>query len=232
VNGLYLILPVLLIVFLSFLIVRAAAVLLVLTGMDPQRARFQALSAFTRTGFTTHEAELVVRHPSRRRIITWLMILGNAGIITVMVTATSAFVQSKGAFVGINFGFLVIGLFVIWLVARHKGLGERWERYIGKRFGREPELEEVFCEDLTHLAEGYGVLRVVVPEGSRFAGLSLGQVAAEGGLRVLGIERDDRWLPVPEREQAARAGDSLVVFGRMQKMREMFSGKPAPSKGG
>jgi hypothetical protein len=219
-TGLYLILPVLLIVFLSLLIVRAAAVLLVLTGMDPQRARFQALSAFTRTGFTTHEAELVVRHPSRRRIIT------------VMVTATSAFVQSKGAFIGINFGFLVAGLFVIWLIARHKGLGERWERYIVKRFGREPELEEVFCEDLTHLAEGYGVLRVVVPEGSRFAGLSLGQVAAEGGLRVLGIERDDRWLPVPEREQAARAGDSLVVFGRMQKMREMFSGKPAPSKGG
>jgi hypothetical protein len=230
VTGLYLILPVLLIVFLSFLIVRAAAVLLVLTGMDPQRARFQALSAFTRTGFTTHEAELVVRNPSRRRIIIWLMILGNAGIITVMVTATSAFVQSKGAFVGINFASLVAGLFVIWLVARHKGLGGRWERYIVKRFGRAPELEEVFCEDLTHLAEGYGVLRVLVPAGSRFVGLSLRQVAAEGGLRVLGLERDDRWLPVPERDQAVRAGDSLVLFGRLQKMREMFSGQP-PSSG-
>jgi hypothetical protein len=229
VTGLYYILPVLLIVFISFLIVRAASVLLVLTGMEPGRARFQALSAFTRTGFTTHEAELVVRSPSRRRIITWLMILGNAGIITVMVTATSAFVQSKGAFIGINFGFLVAGLFVIWLVARRKGLGERWERYIVKRFGRAPELEEVFCEDLTHLAEGYGVLRAILPAGSRFVGRSLGQVAAEGRLRVLGLERDDKWLPVPEREALVQAGDSLVVFGRLQKMREMFSGRPAPS---
>jgi hypothetical protein len=230
-TGLYFILPVLLVVFISFLIVRAAAVLLVLTGMDPRRARFQALSAFTRTGFTTHEAEMVVRHPTRRRIITWLMILGNAGIITVMVTATSAFVQSKGAFIGINFGFLIVGLFLIWLVARHKGLGERWERYIARKFGRTPEVEEVFCEDLTHLAEGFGVLRVVLQPGSRFIGLSLSRVAAEGGLRVLGIERDGSWLAVPEREQAVRAGDSLVVFGRLQKMREVFEGRPAPAEG-
>ena len=61
----------------SFIAVRIGAFALHLTGMDPEVAAFQALSAFSGTGFTTSEAERVVRHKSRRRIITILIILGN-----------------------------------------------------------------------------------------------------------------------------------------------------------
>ncbi|MCK4262353.1 hypothetical protein KAX00_04525, partial [bacterium] len=77
-SGLYFLLPALLAIFLLFLIVRAAAIALMMTGMDEKRARFQALSAFSGTGFTTKEAESIVNHPIRRKIVTWLMILGNA----------------------------------------------------------------------------------------------------------------------------------------------------------
>ena len=49
---------------------------MMMTGMDRKRAVFQALSAFSGTGFTTKEAEFVVNHPVRRRVIIWLMILG------------------------------------------------------------------------------------------------------------------------------------------------------------
>lgn len=62
-TGLYFLLPTLLVIFLSFLIVRAGAVALMITGMEEKKARFQALSAFSGTGFTTREAESVVNHP-------------------------------------------------------------------------------------------------------------------------------------------------------------------------
>ncbi|MDI6886556.1 MAG: hypothetical protein QMD22_09525, partial [archaeon] len=62
-DGIYFLLPTLLVIFISFLVVRAAAIALMMTGMDEKRARFQALSAFTGTGFTTREAESVVNHP-------------------------------------------------------------------------------------------------------------------------------------------------------------------------
>ena len=79
---------ILLIVFISisYLIVRIGAIALELTGMERAKARFQALSAFTGTGFTTREAEAVINHPRRRKIVTYLMILGNAGIVTVIAT--------------------------------------------------------------------------------------------------------------------------------------------------
>jgi Trk-type K+ transport system membrane component len=95
-GGIYYLLPTLLVIFISFLIIRAAAIALMMTGLDQKRARFQALSAFSGTGFTTKEAESVVTNPKKRRIVTWLMILGNAGVGTVIVTATSSLVTSRG----------------------------------------------------------------------------------------------------------------------------------------
>jgi Trk-type K+ transport system membrane component len=113
-SGLYLLLPTFFVILLSFLVVRAAAIALMLTGMEEQRAKFQALSAFTGTGFTTREAEIVVNNPARRRIVTWLMILGNAGIITVVVGATSSVVTSKAYELPISIAILVVGIFVLY----------------------------------------------------------------------------------------------------------------------
>jgi len=120
-DGLYFLVPTLLVVFVSFLIVRAAAIALMMTGMDRKRAVFQALSAFSGTGFTTKEAEFVVNNPVRRRIVSWLMILGNAGIVTVIITATSSLVTSEGYQLSINVLVLLVGIYLIYKVATHKG---------------------------------------------------------------------------------------------------------------
>jgi hypothetical protein len=52
--------------------------------MSRESARFQARSAFFGVGFTTAEAESVVAHPVRRRIVGWLILLGNAGVISIL----------------------------------------------------------------------------------------------------------------------------------------------------
>ncbi len=51
----------------SVAVIRVASVALRLTGLTENTARFQALSAFTGTGFTTTEAEALVNYPVRRR---------------------------------------------------------------------------------------------------------------------------------------------------------------------
>lgn len=55
-------------VLVSMIVVRIGAVAFQLTGLEWSLAKFQALSCFTRTGFTTKEAELITGHPQRRRI--------------------------------------------------------------------------------------------------------------------------------------------------------------------
>ena len=75
---------VLLVLTISMIVIRVATVALVHTGMRHRAARFQACSAFTGAGFTTSEAESVVNDPWRRRLVAWLMIAGNVGIVSAM----------------------------------------------------------------------------------------------------------------------------------------------------
>ena len=59
-TGIYLMLPTLLVILFSFLVVRTGAIALMMTGLEREKANFQALSAFSRAGFTTREAEIVI----------------------------------------------------------------------------------------------------------------------------------------------------------------------------
>jgi hypothetical protein len=225
-SGLYFLVPTLFVIFVSFLIVRTAAIALMMTGMDEKRARFQALSAFSGTGFTTKEAESVVNHPSRRRIITWLMILGNAGIVTVIVTSTSSLVTSKGYQLPINAFILLIGIYVIYKVATRKGFIRRWESFIENKLVKSHAFEEGATEDLLHLIEGYGLVRAIIKENSPFVGSSLLEhKLTEKGLLVLGIERGKNWIPIPKAKEAIKEDDRLVLYGPLKILRALFREK-------
>ncbi len=80
---------------LSVLVIRVASVALRLTGLSDDIARFQALSAFTGTGFTTLEAEAIVNYPVRRRIVSSLMIVGNLGLVTVLATLVVSMINTE-----------------------------------------------------------------------------------------------------------------------------------------
>src|SRR5919202_5031770 len=84
------------VVLVSLLITRVGTVALSLTGLSTESARFQARSAFFGVGFTTAEAESVVNHPVRRRIVLWLILLGNAGVISVIATLMLSFGGDAG----------------------------------------------------------------------------------------------------------------------------------------
>src|SRR4030042_4670856 len=71
---------------ISFIVVRIGAIAFQLTGLEWSLAKFQALSCFSGTGFTTKESELIVSNPQRRKIASVLIVLGNAGLVTLIAT--------------------------------------------------------------------------------------------------------------------------------------------------
>ena len=112
--GSFFVVPALLAFLFSLLVIRAGAIALMMTGIEASSALFQALSAYTGTGFTTREAEMVMQNPTRRRIITWLIITGNIGIITVIVSTTSSLVSSRGYQIPMNAVLLGVGALVLY----------------------------------------------------------------------------------------------------------------------
>src|SRR3954453_23307173 len=123
---------VLVIVLLSLLITRVATVALSLTGMSRESARFQARSALTGVGFTTSEAEDVVSHPVRRRIVGGLMLLGSAGLVTAV---GSLFLSFGGAHNDQRLTRALVllgGLVLVWTLSRSAWFDRRLARIIGK----------------------------------------------------------------------------------------------------
>jgi len=229
-TGMYFIIPTLLVIFLSLLIVRAAAVALALTGLDRRRAWFQALSAFTGTGFTTREAEAVVNHQSRRRIISALMLLGNAGIVTVIIAATSTIFKSEGLHLPVSIVLLFLGVYLIYKIGTYKKFNNKWDKFIRSHLVRYLSIEGNIIEEQFDVSFDFGVVKVSVVPGSPLLDKTISESALTGAdLLVLGIERGKSWISHPKPNEVIRCQDMLVVYGPMDFLKEKFRSPGRPS---
>jgi len=197
-----------------------------MTGMDRERARFQALSAFSRAGFTTKEAERVVNHPQRRRIISWLIILGNAGLVAVIVTATSSVATSKGINLPITIVTIIVGGLALYFLVIRSGFARKLDSFIEKRLIKSEILEEGATEDLLHFIEGYGVVKVIITEGSDLIGKSLREAnTPDNEFWFIGIERGKEWISHPRSREVIKEGDNLVVYGNLDLLKSALKQK-------
>ena len=207
---------VLITVAVSLLITRVGTSALVHTGLSREVARFQARSAFFGVGFTTSEAESVVNHPVRRRVILWLVLFGNAGIVTVLA---SVVLSAKGGFTPPRAATLAGGLIVLMLLARSRLL----ERVIDAALERWTDLEVRDYADLLHLSGDFAVAELEVDATDWLAEKALGELhLRDEGVVVLGITRaSGSWIGAPDGETTLHAGDVLVVYGREDRVCEL-----------
>lgn len=220
-KSLYFMIPTLLVIFFSYFIVTAASVILRITGLDTKKAKFQALSAFTGTGFTTKESELITNHPVRRRVIFWLMISGNAGIVTAVVTTTSSLVSSKGAQSWMNVLLLIGGIYAFYKVVTKTRLVKKWEELVRSKFIKSSLFEEKITEDLLHFSEGYAVIDYSVKKESKLVDTHIRDLKLNAkGILILGIERNEKWIPIPTSDEKIQIGDKIVLYGKRSLMQE------------
>lgn len=210
------------VLFVSLLIMRIATLALTFTGLSRQSARFQARSAFTRVGFTTRESEKVVNHPVRRRIIMLLMLLGNAGVVTVISTLVLGFVQQTDEIhLAIKLGVLFAGLAALTAMASSSWVDRRLSRIIHWALVRFTTLEIKDYAALLHLAGEWAISELYVEDSDWLAHRTLQdlQLNTEGVL-VLGIERDggSTFIGAPRGTVEILPDDILLLYGRSASM--------------
>jgi len=218
------IVAILVVLTLSLVITRVATVALMMTGLSEEAAKFQARSAFTGTGFTTREAEAVVGHPVRRRIIMGLMVLRSAGLISIILSLILSFLGSGPEEAKIQrLGWLVGGVAVLWVVASSKRVERLMGCVIRWALERWTDLEVRDYASLLKLSGEYDVAELLVEEGDWVAGKTLGQCAlAQEGLIVLGILRSDgSYVGGPRGDTEVYPGDTLIIYGRTGVLREL-----------
>ncbi len=208
----------------SVLVGRIATQAFRLTGLSHEAARFQARSALTGTGFTTREAESVVSHPVRRRIVMILMVLQSAGLVTVVSTFVLSFVDAGGSTEALRRGgILVVGIGVLWLLARSRWLERALARLIDWALQEFTELHVADYTSLLNLEEDYTIAKMTVQPGSWMGGRTLAQLdLPEEGVLILGIRRDDgSFLGAPRGRYTIHEGDRLILYGLSERLGEI-----------
>ncbi|MCB2215844.1 MAG: TrkA C-terminal domain-containing protein [Desulfobulbaceae bacterium] len=209
---------------LSILVTRVATVALTHTGLSKESAKFQARSAFTGVGFTTDESEKVVNHPVRRRILLVLMLLGNAGIVTAVSSLIVSFInvdRSSSPFWPI--ALLISGVLLLWFVANSAFVDRHLSNLISTVLKQYTTIDIHDFSKLLHLSGDYQISEVHVEDTGWLAGMRIAECSLrKEGISVLGINRvHGEYLGVPDGDTVIEAGDTLVLYGRADTLRNL-----------
>lgn len=210
---------------LSLIITRTAAVMLELTGMSRDSARFQARAAYCGVGYASRETDGIVEHPLRRRIISFLMLLGNAGTATVVATMIISFTkQDDGATPAVTkLAVVAGGLALLFLFARSKFVDRKMSLFVQWALKRFSSLDLSDYVALLNLSAGYSILEVDVHDGDWLSGRDLATLALpREGILVLGIRRNNgEYLGTPIGTTQVDIGDTLMVYGQLAQLEEL-----------
>jgi len=195
-----------------------AAIALKLTGMNIHRARFQALSALTGTGFTTREAESIMNNKQRRIIVMILMIVGPVGFITIL---GSILVSVKEEIFLYELIAILVIFFLIIQLFKSKTLGVFFHKTVERQIKKRHYFRRVILDEVLQLDEQYGVCEAKIDEHSKVLNKKLSQTNfKEEGFIVLAIKRDADILTAPRGSDAISKGNILVIFGNTKNIKK------------
>lgn len=209
---------------LSLLVTRIGAMALMLTGVPREAARFQARSAYSGVGYTTSEAEDLVGHPVRRRIVMLLMLLGNLGVGAVIATLMLSIIQtSQSESRGPLLATLLAGLLALWLAATSRFVERHLNRAISWGLRQWGQLELRDYVALLQLQGGYAISELVVEPADWIAEKSLIELRLpQEGILVLGIRREEGvYLGAPTGDTVIYPGDILTLYGLVERIEEL-----------
>lgn len=222
---------------ISFIIVRIGAIAFQLTGLEWSLAKFQSLSCFTGTGFTTKEAELITGNPQRRRIASVLIVLGHAGLVTLVATFANTLrpnivvpkftipflhlVFPSRLLPYINLVLVIIFVFIIYKVFTHSKLTSKITAVLRRRMIKKELVKPVSFEELLVATGGYGVSQIEVCKESSVLDKSLSEAnLRKHDITVLAIERSGTTIPNPSADTKMLFGDKLICFGKLEDIRK------------
>lgn len=209
----------------SLIAVRVGGKALMMTGLSWDTASFQAYSAFFGVGFTTKEAEMVVNHPVRRRIIRDLILAGNIGLTSALATLVVTVMESgKLENPTLVIGTLIAGIVVIFLLFRIGYLQRVLDHLIQRTLEKAGLVHALDYELLLRIQSGMCVSEIEVLADTFLAGRKLKESRpADHGVLILAITREGRTVAsVPDAKTVVHVGDVLTVYGHENDLKKLL----------
>ncbi|RXJ49717.1 TrkA C-terminal domain-containing protein [Gelidibacter gilvus] len=217
-----------LVVSISALITKIATIALIHTGLSTDSAKFQSRSAYTGVGFTTSESEKILNHPVRRRIIFNLMIIGNAGIVTVMSSLILTFILPE-TLASKLYGLLivVVGMTLVFWAIRSKWVDRALSAVITRMLKRYTDIDIQDFAAILHLKDDFKISEKLILQTDWMANKAISDLnLREEGLTILGIDRHGiDYLGSPNGSAIILPEDVITVYGKSEVIKSVFNRK-------
>lgn len=217
-----------LVVALSALITKVATIALTHTGLSTQSARFQARSAYTGAGFTTSESEKIMNHPVRRKIIFNLMLIGNAGIVTVMSSLILTFVLPDTLALKL-YGLIivVVGVSLVYWAIKSEWVDRALSKLINKMLKKYTDLEVQDYAAVLHLKDHYRISEKKIGNDNWIANKTLRALSLRNeGITILGIDRVGHdYIGNPTGSFELLPDDVITIYGKEDRIKNLYERK-------
>ncbi len=208
------------IILLYWVITELITMMFRFTGLPDERARFQAISLLTGTGYTTKESEIILSTRRRRRLARVTMLFGYVFNITIISSFINVFLSLKASqfehfYIGILIPLAVMAL--IFIIMREPTVRARADNLLQQVAASYLQRQEAFNSVL--LLDYIGtdsIARITlrhVPEEYRGRALAQMNLRSETGILVMLVERADGKTEPGKADTVFEPGDNLTVFG-------------------
>ncbi|WP_059172469.1 TrkA C-terminal domain-containing protein [Bacillus sp. FJAT-27445] len=202
-------------------VIELCTILFVLTGLEKPVARFQVISMLTSTGYTTGESELIIDHPIRRRLGSFLILFG-AFSLAVIISAISGILQKSFHIteLGLVAGFLILLLLSLKTPFVKTRLTSKFQKEMEQNY----QLEDLPIKDvLLHNEDDY-IAEIHIHEESVLIGKTLSEeIRPEEDINILFIKRGDVMIRHDRNDEKIQAGDQVVLYGDKSLLNEKFA---------
>ncbi|WCK53525.1 TrkA C-terminal domain-containing protein [Aneurinibacillus sp. Ricciae_BoGa-3] len=203
-----------------FIVIEIATVLLILSGLKKDVARFQAISMLTGTGFTTIESELIARHPIRKKIAMFLILFGAFSLAVIISSLSTILAQHSGI---PQLSIIAVVMAVGYFIIRSKPVERYLERHLKSNLQKEYMIHELPIEDVLYISRDDLFIEVVIYMHSPFIGKRGSEIAPKTiDMLILFIKRGEEFIRNRAYDTQIREGDTLFVYGNKQVIQGIF----------
>ena len=207
------------------------SILFRITGLTKVKARFQAISLLTNSGYTTSESEIVTTNHLRRNIAIASMMTGyifSVVIVSLVLNLINA-VSINTSKISYSYIFIAFGVFVfVILLFKIPFIRRPFEKLI-ELFGKSL-LGKHKKTNIITLLDSYGreaiaqVTLNYVPSIMKDKQLSDINIRDEYDLNILMIKTSDGTENITKMT-ILKENDIVIVFGPLQNIKKLFLGK-------
>lgn len=225
------------VVIIAFIIVSEIfTILFRLTGLPEKKARFQAVSLLTTSGFTTAESELIMKVTLRRKIARAAMILGytfSAAFISVLVSliinvGTDGNKETtEDLWIVVASLTAVLVLFII--LTKIKFVKNGFDKLVTTLSSR---MLKNKSDNILTIIDKYSTAIIAeiylafVPELFTDKNLEKSRIKQEYGIVVLAVDRKNKIINNIHKDFVFEKGDVVTLYGDEKTIKDIFWAKP------